>query len=1111
MNALSKHKSIRKILCIACVLVSICSCSSDENTEQLDLEVSQEASEQVEVSEIYGEAESGGIVSLKEDQEMDLDQDGLPDSIDLEPEQALTMLSGDTALSIANLGTVINSKEQSEQSSTLANAVIMGRTIAGKINNTAYYAGPFYLLWHKQDEISYQVLELDTNGEFTVDMIEIMPNAVSIATPLYVSEPYHIMAYAVDEPVLFDSSDRVYTGSTVELGGINLEKIETVSIGEQTLSFSVVEEKLHVDIPKQATSKQLVYTSGSHQRFTTLPLYRSISLSGDSSVSNASDWSALSEDQKLRLVSHNNSVFDLPELSLSVGEQLRFVRFYHDQHRDLQAVIWPDSEHITMGTRATIEAAIVARLRGGLTPEGHALVQYFIQDYLNSDIGVQASIDLDNLHKSDYSIKLESALSSTVDDALEYISEQSSAINSILAKSYDWPSNSNTQGVFDYLDDTFTAIFASNTMYEPIMSVVGLQARPGSSTYSGMKIGMYRDLTVCTGLESVNLPAGIWPSDLCVKNTGVYFASLQVTNPVTKTVVKSHVKEYLDTNMIGATGWGILSLSPIGYITSDAGTPLCHMQPCEMEFITGGFGVGTNINLSKTEEKIHDIVFGRTIMERVILPILTSALGLAADQDQTSRCLVTHIVTNAPTSSYSYGTMISEFKKKVDSANNESEVIGTIKETVVKYAYDLAAGMLSTQKLPSCLPAALRQEYLSSLANKVGDFAEKVSVPLRFADIAVQQMQGFEAIITPEKFTFDIAPRAAITSVYTSNSTNGTPELFSNIDSNSLYIRGTKFVYLQSDGTNYWPKLRLIDRYGNKQTLQLNESHKVDISDLSWVDIKIPMSDLRPLMKNLRGETINVSIIMDDDDYSEFSSEGLPLPGRDIKWVGQPKITIARPSIMRAGRLLSLKGENLQSFAARSDLKLTLIQANDSTKTGEILRVESSSESSIKFRLPSTLPTNTYKLKLETSDSTLFLDVPDNVSKDGLTGAITVIPQNASTLQILDSGAKIDDGMIVYVSNSDNKLISQNDSVLSLELAAGNNNPSVWMWWNDTGLSASSGDTIPHNVLVACQQGGTDQICTYRVKGEVNVNGSFKSVNFRGKLKDAEEQSYSIN
>jgi len=407
----------------------------------------------------------------------------------------------------------------------------------------------------------------------------------------------------------------------------------------------------------------------------------------------------------------------------------------------------------------------------------------------------------------------------------------------------------------------------------------------------------------------------------------------------------------------------------------------------------------------------------------------------------------------------------------------------------------------------------LRQNFFQSLKEKVKEFAEKAAVPIRVANIATTAFQGFQAIYTPEKFTFEVAPRASITSISTSSSNidEAIPELFSTVESSKLFIRGTKFVYLQSNGENYWPKLRLQDRFGNKQTLQLNETHKVDISDLSWVDIGIPISDLRPLMKKLRGDIINVSIIMDDNDYADFTSEGLPLPGRDIRWVGQAKVFRATPQNARAGRLITINGENLQSFGARADLKLKLIQANDATKTGEIFKLESATADKIKFRLPSSLPLNFYKLRLETSDPNVQLDVPDDIAIGNLTGAINVLPQSASLVELYDAGAKIDDAIIIYIANATGDLISQNNSFLSLELLDDNPLPAVSMWWKDENLSAqNNGSTTPGQILLTCDSGGTDQICTYRVKGEINVDGTFKAINFRGKLQSGEDVAHSF-
>lgn len=1035
---------------------------------------------------------------------IDQDGDGLIDALDNDPITALQRVSGEGALSLAFIGTDIDGSLQK-------NNILANGNVSGRVDNSGRYSPPFYLLWHHAKGVQAQEVSLDEYGHFTVIPEEVEPTGVSITAQGVESDAIIVTTYPAQSPLIFTHESPLIMGNSITLRGINTDAISELWLGNEPLDFTATTNTLVTTLPSTAHSNTLIWKSETGVFKQHLMLVREIELAATSHIAELGDWSALSDRSKIILPTQDSTVLSTAIIRLPLSNKPRYLRFYHENNRSVEAVIWPQTRRLVLGTQSTLESHIVRRISAQLKTEQQANVQALIEYTLTTQAGAEALNNLSVLHTKPISLETEQLLKTQVDNMLIALAEQSQIDQlDIFATSKQRPIQRNSS-LFDYFDDTFASVFASNVMYQPISKVVNLRSRHGANDYSGMSIGMYRDLSTCVGLESLNQPAGIWPSDLCARNEGVYFASLKVSNALTNKVLKNHVKEYLDTSMIGASGWGIISLDQIAYITSDKGAPLCHMQACRLEFLTGGLGLGTSVSMTNAQKQAQNIVLGRTMLERVVLPVVGYLLGKANVDGDTGKCLAKHILTKAPTSLVSYGTMIAEFKKKVDSANNEDEVLNTLKETVAKYAYDVAASMLASNDLPTCLSASLTNDYLASLKDKVSDFAEKAALPFLIAEVATTAFQGFQAVSTPEKFIFEVAPRASITRVSTSNSTDNIPELFSTVDSNRLLIRGTKFVYLKPDNSHYWPKLRLADRYGNKQTLQLGEQHKIDISDFSWVDIGIPVSDLKPLMKNLRGDIINVSIIMDDIAYPEFSSEGLPLPGADIRWVGQPKLFKATPQNARAGRLMTLRGENLQSFGSRADLKLTLIQANDENNTGEIFKVESATDTKIQFRLPSSLPINLYKLRLETSDPDVYIDIPNDISKGNLVGAVNVIPQTASLLELYDAGAKIDDAFIVYVANANGDLISQNNEFLSLELLEDNILPAVTMWWQNEGLSAqNNGSTVPGQVSISCDLGGSDQICTYRVKGEINVNGTFKAINFRGKLKNGDSATHSF-
>lgn len=1019
---------------------------------------------------------------------LDSDLDGVVDAQDAAPLTPFALSDGETALSLSELSLWNESLWDDGPGEALAkDRAQSGGLVQGKIENLAFHAGPYLALWYSEQGISSVEIAPDSEGYFITEVPETAVTSVAVLAGNQASLPRKIQTFPASAAIVLEPQERPHLGETMELPVINIPALDYLSLGSQTLEFETLSAtKIRTTLPPMSDSSVLVWESGGSRFSLPLNLNRRVQVVAGEDLVNAESWYRLDQAGRLNL-GENLSPVQPAYVSVPVSEQAHIVSFYHDEFVSAKGIVWPDTELVTLGLESTLMAHLYERAIGeNIQVLGD--LETYMTDVLAGVNGQRALADLADLHAGLDSNQAYAVLSDWLDLAVLELNDYAPV---------------QTQGVLDYFDDTFEAIFAGNTMYEPIMSVVDQRSRPGGSSYSGMNVGSYRNLLLCVGINNVNPPSGIWPSDLCTKNTGVYFASAQVTNLVTGKVLKSHVRDYLDTGMIGAKGWGLLSLNEIGYLTSDTGSPLCHMQPCEIEFITGGLGLGTNVRTNNSESRVQLIVLGRTFLERVVLPVLSEAMGGVADSASSGRCLIEHIVRSAPVATISYGTMIADFKKKVDAASNEQEVIATMQETVLKYAYEVATSMLQPGGLPKCLPAAIAKDLTENLSKRVVDFAEDVAVPLRYATIAVNAMRGFEAVNTPELFTFEVAPRASITSMTSSHSSSGIPELLSTNDSSRLDIRGTKFVYLQSDNSTYWPLLKLRDRYGKSVTKRLGESNKVDISDRSWVDIKVTVEELKPLMAQLRGDIVNVSLLMDDRDYSDFSNEGLPIPGRDVRWVGQPKITSVSPKIARAGRLVTIKGENLQSFN-RADLKVQVSLASDPSQTADITTtVKYLSGSEIQFRLPSNTPDNVYDVALKTSDPDVALSFDRGASLSGLSGAFVVIPNGASTIQLYDSGARSDDLISVTVTDAAGNTIRQNGEPLSLEIEAGDNLRARWMYWTNTNLSASDGgSTTPGGIEISCVDPNTDRICTWRVRGEVNVDGNFVSLNRRGKLED---------
>jgi len=644
-------------------------------------------------------------------------------------------------------------------------------------------------------------------------------------------------------------------------------------------------------------------------------------------------------------------------------------------------------------------------------------------------------------------------------------------------------------GIQSYLSDTLDAIFAGGSLYEPIVNVSNMRARPGSATYANVGIGIATDLGSCATLSAK--PAGLWPSDLCVNNDSAVFASARVVDWRSDEVLVDHVTSPLDANIIGGTGMGILNLSTVSFLTGSGGA-LCKMRPCRVEVLTGGFGLFTSPNLSFREKQIADWLLARSLLDRVVFPLFESITGLSGDST-TLTCFAEQLLTRDPTESVGYLITVSDFSQKVAQSGSSGEVLSHTAETIVWPILEKMQGMATDKDFAPCLAlmaANSKNALLSNVSSRLSQVAKSAALPVAIAEVVTTAYNQWEVLTNPRKIVFEAAPRAAITQVTT---TSGERRLFSETPDDFLRLYGTNLVNQLSGG--YYPDLVLTDRGGKTARMPITPAQVFDASDRSWVDLRIRVDTLTPLINQLSGNRFDVMLEMTHENFDGFPDNVLPLPAIYFDWIGDARLIGLGEGLIRAGDFGIIYGENLESYR-RADLQLKF--SNAQAQTFEAEDVYYKNDKAITFTLPKSMPTGTYSVALTSGNgSTLTAD-----------SQVEVIAADASFVRILDNGARQDDKMIVsLLSASDEPLSVNGGQTLFIIPTQNTNSYDIWIGWEAGELQNTSGESRDlDGISLECFDGNEDGVCTPRISGDVYMsNGNRVQFEAQDTLNEGEE------
>jgi len=994
----------------------------------------------------------------------DTDGDGIPDDSDPYPLN-VPLLSDESSPSVA----IVFEREVASELIAIDNVVVSGKEVRVSIDG-ADDGQPLWIQWRGE---GINISEPVQFGENRILAPEIRVNQVAIIYGNRVNTGTPIQGYYQNEPWFYPITKNLMAGEIVNLRGENLQNVTNPSIGGVPLALTTVStNQVSFRLPALPNSQTLKWQISGTDRNdqVVLPVFRKVSMTLKEDVA-PEDWRYM-----------NGLISGETEIVIPAGKPEE-VYLSHPQYLlNLSAVIWPDQTDVPIGADSTLEHWLyrAARISGRIKFNWQQDRRYL------PDSGDMAYL-----------------IQALADDLNDYTNTASAMFAALDFDDIPW----NTQHTLNAM--TYPAGHAP--LYSQSVSVTNLRASPGSDTYSLVGLQHYGDTTGCWGVENITRPSGLWGSDICVANSGPTFISISVKDKNGK-VIRSHIggrtrlQRWLHQDILGP-GW-LTVPSPKAYLTSNSGSPLCHMEKCTVEILTGGWGTGTSVSLTAKEQEVYTILFTRTLVESVLLDTLAS---IAGGGQSTAQCMLDTVLSS--TSSFNKllttgGTTI----HKLEAAPNAKERMKVVLELLAAEAWSLFQGKLAEAiSKKGGLPSSCTDP-----ADKLKDATSSVTkqfIVIKVAEIVNQVVKNFTTAITPEKIVYSVQPKANIDSVWVS----GAIALEPGQTDTTLSIEGCHIsnqIYDLSTGQpdtdyNYWPDLLLTDRRGKTTRLSLDPSTTVNLPEENQIKLLpvagrcesrfvIPASQLIPVLNTLSygmvRADLRIRLSYDTDEFSTFPNSELPLRGGVFEWSGPAKLTGLNTSYLLPGATNTLLGENLHKIKNKP-MKVYLDKG-----AGQPIIISDVTyrEGVIDFVTPVTLASGQYTVYVITDTST-----GEGVT---LSQPVTAAPPKLSYIRVTDRGVKHDDEMLVELFDSDDIYpLSVSGTPVTITLSAGSKDRTGVLYFNGDSLVNQIDDgaiQLPIEVQLQCKKGGSDGFCTWGIDVKVTTpSGSLVSASSSGKLK----------
>lgn len=1055
-------KSIHSILFILTALLTV-GCNHQSESQQSDVLTTERAPATADLTTPDEEQ----ISVVENDYTIpDSDGDGIEDADDPFPTDAPALISTPEVHFELHSTRTTSSTEVD-----LKNTVIAGKTV------TLFVYAPddgsrFWVQWRGEGKIWSEPVQ---PGQNLLDVPELQVHQVAIIRENEITAGQAVQWFGADDPIVFPMTESLYAGEEITLYGENLSAITSIKIGNTPVNIAPLGDYVAIlSLPEFPESQVLNWegTSGHTYRMY-LDLYRHITLSADNQLT-SSGWLTIFTDGVAHLE-------ESPKLRVPAGQPLRVYFTHPDIPTSLSAQVWPDEDTIIVGPESTLETWLVQLLDShGMSSTNWRKNRAYLPDLSGFNDLIAMIRDEQN------------GLVTPGASADSYASYLNAGIT--------WttpPGSISAQGIFAGTDPLF----------EQLVTVSNQRGIPGRKTFADISIAR-KGHVFCTQLpwEAEQVPANSWPSDLCVDNDTPVYTSVGAIDRNGKRLRTHQINEYFDKDMVGPKGFGMFGISSIVYLTTDSGAPLCRMQPCTVDIITGGFGLLSTDDLPPQFEDEYAYIASRTLIEKVIIEMIATATGTASDKSSPAFCMVKEMLEKP----IGKATMMSTFldtMQKMRGANTDKQKFDILSETVIKYAleYITAAAVAGAQGATECFTStAAKQAAMNSARSAVSGTTKvvgKIALPLKIADAVTKAVDQWNIYTKPKYITFSIKPKAEVTAVRTPY----VSVLSADDETGTLEIEGCHITNQKFDSSGnpdsdyeYFPEVVFTDSRGREATLQTNSTHRTELSDLCKSKLVIGVAELKTTLGSMKSGTVrtalNIKLPYDTDAFTGFPDSELPVPGKTFKWEGPVTLSGTKDNYLRPGLVNTLTGSNLKGLKNKT-LLVYLQKGSDVTKISNVQY----RDEEIDFFIPLTLSDGDYDLTLVTNSST-----GEGVS---LGYKLSVAPPSLSFITLTDRGVKHDDGFYVQLTDNVAHEIEVVETPVKLSLSENSTKRSNTGYFNGKGLTTKSGEAIalPLKMYLFCDKGGSDGYCTWGLNSKIVLPDSSEHImKSSGKLKAGE-------
>ncbi|MEC9408497.1 MAG: hypothetical protein VX549_14620 [Pseudomonadota bacterium] len=600
-----------------------------------------------------------------------------------------------------------------------------------------------------------------------------------------------------------------------------------------------------------------------------------------------------------------------------------------------------------------------------------------------------------------------------------------------------------------------------------------------NSEYALFSVGSVLDLCRTLG----GRPRSFRPSDLCMVSSNELASSVAVRRG--GKLLRNHIavsRGIFGADIVGGTG-GFFNLEfgsdqgaiafkrPFAYLeASDATkTPLCGIEPCQVEIITGGFGVGqASPAMTPAEKRVFELLRKRALVDLIVLPVLSELSGALID-DNNIAC-----VSNVAFEVFGGTQSLAEFYQKASGATKPDGSLDAeaLAKEIRTYFTGLFVQLLKFRTLGSCYPSR-PQDVIENLLDRAADEAsQRLLSVITFA--VNTSISAVQFATTPRKIVFKAEPVLEIAAL------RGQFDATAADSANTLEIQGSAIAEDQSPATAFYPSLRLGGRTG------ANAYAEVDVPlDASNYSGGVPAENrfLRLSGAALRSVievdgaflpgTLDVSLVYTLENPENFDSAEVVIEVGEYEILGAPRVDgfAGGTSPATGGSRVFVVGYRLDAL----DLTGASVEYASSAQ-GEILRdlelirydepdVPTTRQHEISFGVP--------QLSAGRSATEFDVTLVTAAGRIPLGSLLVVRPQVFGTATVSDSGACQDDQATVRLVTASGAYVTV-DAANAPEVMApvsGPDDEAASLLWNNSQLAA---DRRVAAVEVTCTDVGDD-------------------------------------